>query len=96
MAATQRAYIFGGYVAEYTGAEAAPGTGSAAGAAAAGGDATGAGAGGFSRTLWDCDPASASFACDDLTLGCPRVTYEDGAFLPPALTARYGGEVIRY
>jgi hypothetical protein len=46
--------------------------------------------GGFSRTLWECDPASAAFTCDDLTLGCPSKTYPGGVFLPRGLTARWG------
>ena len=52
------------------------------------------GSGGFTRTMWECDPTSATFACDDLTLGCPMVTYPEGAFFPAGLTARYGHRAV--
>lgn len=87
VAATGKAYAFGGYVVAYVGAESAPGT-----PAATSGGAHGTG--GFSRTLWECDPADASFRCFDLTLGCPSKTYPGGVFLPNGLTARYGHRAV--
>ena len=92
MSSPRGAYIFGGYVAAFTGAESAPGAAAGGGVNA---NATGSiVGGGFSRTLWECDPASPAFTCDDLTLGCPSKSYPGGMFLPRGLTARYGHRAV--